>query len=500
MVIPSSKADLLAQYCVQRGLTNEGILEEMFLHFAENAEVTLHVGAERADNPRETRLIKGWDPRNDRDGNGQVDENEAANLVNPNATARKLSDARVPIYFWGPPNDDYIMNVGHPEYQNFIAVMYAPKQLSDGDGLYFDTVPTEFGGSGMYSSRHGSILEYSREERLQGKWLRDMQMLFAKIKIVMPSKFITANGWITADPLVIDGYQAENWIKLASSLNSWKRSIDEAVAHNRRGHICLIQYNPIYHPVYTEFGKKLPVNYDRDKIYGLATYLLAHGDYTYFGFGGHPYGYIEDLWFNAIEYDLGSPQGGYFLFADSSQDNDSNEKVNLLKNGGFEKGDPTNKPADWILPDKSELELDFNVYHSGNSSLRIDRTTTANNINKQYVTLKPNTIYTLLVWLKTENLHSGNGLQVYPHEFEGADGAGVDIQVDGTTDWLEYKQIFKTGADTEGRINIRMSNSVGTAWIDDIHLIEGAVSSQKVYARNYTKGLVLIRPNEGIGF
>ena len=76
MVIPSSKADLLVQYCVQRGLTNEGILEEMFLHFAENAEVTLHVGAERADNPREKRLIKGWDSRNDRDGNGQVDENQ----------------------------------------------------------------------------------------------------------------------------------------------------------------------------------------------------------------------------------------------------------------------------------------------------------------------------------------------------------------------------------------------------------------------------------------
>ena len=45
-----------------------------------------------------------------RDSLGPVYENEAANLVNPNATARKLSDARVPIYYWGPPNDDYIMN------------------------------------------------------------------------------------------------------------------------------------------------------------------------------------------------------------------------------------------------------------------------------------------------------------------------------------------------------------------------------------------------------
>ena len=66
MVIPSTKADMLEKFCVDNGLTGEGILEEMFIHFRTDTPVTLHVGAERAANPRETRLVPGWDPRHDR--------------------------------------------------------------------------------------------------------------------------------------------------------------------------------------------------------------------------------------------------------------------------------------------------------------------------------------------------------------------------------------------------------------------------------------------------
>ena len=86
MVIPhpstgkplSGKAKDLADFCVARGLTKEGILEDMFCHFAEDTKMTLHVGRESTQCPREERIIPGWDPRNDRNGDGKVDDAEFA--------------------------------------------------------------------------------------------------------------------------------------------------------------------------------------------------------------------------------------------------------------------------------------------------------------------------------------------------------------------------------------------------------------------------------------
>lgn len=116
---------------------------ETWLPVAEDTFVTLHVGAERTANPLERRLCPGWDPRNDPNGDGRVDHAELGRLANPKATAREPSQAWVPIYFWGPPRDDFVMNVGHPRYQEFMARVWAPRLCEGYDRIYFDTVPVE---------------------------------------------------------------------------------------------------------------------------------------------------------------------------------------------------------------------------------------------------------------------------------------------------------------------------------------------------------------------
>lgn len=45
-----------------------------------------------------------------------------------------------------------------------------------------------------------------------------------------------------------------------------------------------------------------------------------------------------------------------------------------------------------------------------------------------------------------------------------------------------------------------MYGATGTAWFDDIRLAEGEVYTETVFARNFTKGLVLVRPNSGGGY
>jgi len=117
----------------------------------------------------------------------------------------------------------------------------------------------------------------------------------------------------------------------------------------------------------------------------------------------------------------------------------------------------------------------------------------SNYINKQYVDLKPHTLYRLTFRMKTENL-SGSA-QVYPYEFRGADygGSATRCAVHGTTPWREYAMVFKTAEDGHGRICFRIFKGVGRAWFDDIALTEGADVRWKVMARKFSKGLVLVR-------
>jgi len=485
----SGKAKELADFCVARGLTSQGILEEMFCHFAQDSRVRLHVGAERASHPVEERIVPGWDPRNDRNGDGRVDDAEFAALVNPRARAREPIEARIPIYYWGPPRDDFVMNVGHPAYQEFMATVHAPRIGEPYDAIYFDTVPTDVAGPG----RHNPVLEYPRREGGRDQWLRDLQTLFAKMKTRLPDKQITANGW-DADPMVIDGRQAENWQSLDRSAGPWQTALDRAIELDRQGKVQWIQYNPIFDPELAEFGPKLPVDSDRDKLYGLATYLLAHGDFTYFGFGRHPYANVTKLWFGAMRHDLGEPAGPYYLF-DEIERGGRAQAENLLVNGDFEIAAPDGNPAGWQAAEPVERVAD--VKRGGTASVQIASTDRLiNNINKQPLRLKPHTTYTLIAWAKVDSVEGEPGAQVYVYGFEDARGTSM-LTWQGTGDWREQRTVFTTGDDGEGRVNFRMYGATGTAWFDDLQLVEGAVVRERVFARWYTKGLVLIKPNVG---
>ena len=488
----SGKAKELADFCVARGLTEEGILEDMFCHFAEDTRVRLHVGAEQTSKPIEDRVCPGWDPRNDRNGDGKVDDAEFAQLANPKARARQPRQARIPIYYWGPPQDDFVMNVGHPAYQEFMATVHAPRIAEGYDGIYFDTVPTDVPAAG----RSNPVLEYPRQGKAHDQWLRDLQVLFAKMKLRLPDRIITGNGW-NADPMVIDGRQSEGWQSLDRQADRWQAAIDTAVELDRQGKIQLIQYNPIFHPELSDFGPKLPVDHDRDKIFGLATYLLAHGDFTYFGFGRHPYANVTKLYFDAIRFDLGEPEGPYYLYDEVESGRTAGSK-NLLENGDFETGDAQSNPGGWVILEP--VELDTEVKHSGASSVKITSTSSlVNNINRQHVRLKPHTSYTLIAWAKVNQVTGRPGAQVYPYEFEGARGGGM-LTWQGTHEWREQRTVFKTAADVEGRINFRMYGATGTAWFDGLRLVEGVAVRYRVFARQYARGLALVKPYLGGSF
>lgn len=484
LVVPSKKAVDLAELCRRRGHD----FEDCFCHYAVDTPVTLHAGAELASRPLQTRICPGWDPRNDPNGDGLVDDAERGRAVNRQATARRRRDARIPIYYWGPPADDYVMNVGDPVYGAFMAEVYGPQMAEGYDGIYFDTLAPTPPAAGRRP-----IVEYPARDA--DRWLTDLQLLLARMKLRLPKTVIAGNGW-HARPMVIEGLQDEGWLHIGQTEDRWRRAIDQARELDRGGKIQWLQYNPIYDPQLAEFGVKVEgVDRPRDCLYGLGSYWLAHGDYSYFGFGSHPYRKVEQLWFKAIEQDIGQPLGEYYLF--SRQDHRTlPEAKNLLANGGFESSTPSGKPAEWRVAEP--LALDAQAQHSGQWSVRIRSNSTAiNNITSQYVTLKPHTHYTLSAWIKTENVEGAPGANVYAYEFPGLQADTSSIAVEGTRDWKLYRQILVTGDGMRGRINLRMYGATGTAWFDDLELTEGVITTGDVFARRFSKGLVLVRPNGG---
>ena len=108
-----------------------------------------------------------------------------------------------------------------------------------------------------------------------------------------------------------------------------------------------------------------------------------------------------------------------------------------------------------------------------------------NYINKQYITLKPNTVYRLTFRMRTENL--AGSAQVYPYDFEGADYGGSSLRctAHGTTPWTDYAMAFKTGGGGRGRICFRVFKGRGKAWFDNIALTEGGGEHWKVMARRF---------------
>ena len=489
IVLPSKKAHDLARFCVERGLTHDGILEEMFIHFAEDTPVTLHARRERTFAPRIRRTVPGWDPRNDRNGDGRVDDDEFARLANPKATARRKCFARVPKYFWGPPRDDYVMYVGHREYQRFLAQSYATDLVKGVDGLFIDTTPAAIPGA------HGQpVLEYPNRRQHPGAWLRDMQVMLARVKLGIGDKLLTANGW-RAKPFVIDGRSAEGWLNIASGSGAVVAAFERDTDLDRRGKIQMLQYNPVYHPEISEFGPKIPVSLERDAYFGLALFYLNQGPYMLHGNGRHPYGKEWRLYAPATDFDVGVPLGPYRV-----RNGDKGKPLpgeNLLKNGGFEEdangdGVPDHWAAGHGRGGTRVVRRVTDEEHSGNACAHQAKKSPDYFFAQQYVTLKPHTTYTFAGWIKTEGITIGAGAQIYAYEFDAAVGARVQTFAVGTTPWRRYASTFTTGDDPVGRINFRIYSN-GKGWFDDLQLVEGAFADSTLLARDYEKALVLVK-------
>lgn len=149
-----------------------------------------------------------------------------------------------------------------------------------------------------------------------------------------------------------------------------------------------------------------------------------------------------------------------------------NRKPNLIVNGGFEGAfeDVWSRVA---FRPTSTFSADGTTRHGGQASAKIVSPTDNDSRWVQTVPVRPHTRYELAGYVKTANVTNGAGANLAierPGYYDHTRG------VAGTQDWQAVSQVFDSANETTVSIHARLggygSMSAGTAWFDDVRVVE----------------------------
>lgn len=143
---------------------------------------------------------------------------------------------------------------------------------------------------------------------------------------------------------------------------------------------------------------------------------------------------------------------------------------NLVANGGMEDGG--SYPSDWNRLCCSSR--DTAVSRSGIASLQANANSSYT-YDYQSILLQPNTEYTLSAWIKTQNV---NGYaRVRFSRIQPDVITWNSTSVSGTQDWTYVSVTFTTPSQFyEGRLDLIWDFDSGTAWYDDVVLVENGAT------------------------
>lgn len=155
----------------------------------------------------------------------------------------------------------------------------------------------------------------------------------------------------------------------------------------------------------------------------------------------------------------------------------------------------------WTSSGTPEYTVVNDVYHEGNSSLRISNKTDARSAICQVINgVKAGETYKVGMWIKTENV-----VEMVLPRIQFIDGNGVkvgaiiyitDATIKGTTDWTYYEKAIAVPATAAGyKIEVFLGGTAvttGTAWIDDVK----AISTIPVKGFRLDKEIENILPGE----
>jgi putative membrane-bound dehydrogenase-like protein len=150
------------------------------------------------------------------------------------------------------------------------------------------------------------------------------------------------------------------------------------------------------------------------------------------------------------------------------------EGENLLTNSGFEEVDANGAPVGWTNenygtpPGNANIHWELSDYEPREGKRSLSINPTGEHTDKAMTmraTLKENTYYRLVAWVRTKDLGGRIALVDRARNVESA-------HIWGTTDWREIDILFNSESNTEANIHVMIHGNRGEAWIDDVRLIE----------------------------
>lgn len=318
-----------------KGQIPEDPMENLFLHSGVDKKMSSPKFFKVAGRPMKEWSILGWDPRNDKNGDGEIDDGEFANLVNPKATARRKDKTARILRYWGNTQIQFF-NVGDPLYMKFM-IPFAKQYVSESHGLGVDACFPRLWGE----PDRINVVEYPFDDRgkKDAAFYSDIREVLVKAKMALgPDKLIIGNDWyhtrgripgvksravpIAAPrPFIIDGMLQEGFLNLRQGCGEIEQRLAWSADMERRGKIQLLFTDCCWG---SPAGRELGVGKDRDRTFVLATYYLIHGDYTYFlnrewwhtrASGGKK---PRNLWIKAVEHNIGKSLAPYHELARAS--------------------------------------------------------------------------------------------------------------------------------------------------------------------------------------
>ncbi|MEJ5250299.1 MAG: hypothetical protein WHX60_00295 [Armatimonadota bacterium] len=262
--------------------------------------------------------IRGWDPANDRNGDGWVDDGEYANLANPNATARLKHYSRViHTNAWVSSSAWNVANVWNPDYRETLAQVVSDRWQRNGyKGCYVDDATG--GGLGSpwvnrqratspYILQGGHLLEYDggsvdRDDPTGYDWFTGYLQTIRHVKRITGTQWLGANI-SNRNPFTdtyakrfmgeLDWYLCEDVLKLSDYVDWWgglmRRPgwIYPAIAKSG-GRSFLFAH----HANYQASGINTRETWERNTVTLLAYYYMVNiPDSTYILFWNHSYWY-----------------------------------------------------------------------------------------------------------------------------------------------------------------------------------------------------------------
>jgi hypothetical protein len=150
-------------------------------------------------------------------------------------------------------------------------------------------------------------------------------------------------------------------------------------------------------------------------------------------------------------------------------------RANLLVDGSFEREPAKHwEPQSWRRNDDAAAFV-TDVARSGKASAKLRSTEFDDCMVGQTVAVKPGTQYLLSGWVRTKNVSVEDGGRVAA-SLSVAGGFEASPSIAVADDWAYASLVFDTGERKEVRVGARLGHhgscAKGTAWFDDIVLIE----------------------------